>query len=61
MNKYEYVTNSKVNNYMTTATHIEPTSTKLCKKPTPNTNQNKTTTTRTANYIIAANQHSKPI
>ena len=52
MNKYEYVTKPKFNNYMTSAKHVEPTSTKIYKKPTPS---------RTAEEIIAANQNSKPI
>ena len=52
MNKYEYFTKPKVNNYMTPAKHVEPTSTKHIKNPTPS---------RTAGEIIAANQNSKPI
>ena len=60
MSKYEYVTTSKIYNYMTPATHIEATSTKINKKPTPETDQN-TTPTRTANDSIATNQNSKPI
>ena len=51
MNKYEYVTTSKVKNYTVKAKHIESTSSKLYSKPTPSTE---------AHYIIAANQNNQP-
>ena len=52
MNKYEYVAQTKVNNYMVKAKHIESTSSKLYSKPTPS---------KEAQYIIAANQNNQPI
>ena len=52
MNKYEYVTNSKVNNCTVKATHIESTSSKLYSKPT---------ISKEAQDIIAANQNNQPI
>ena len=52
MNKYEYITKSKVNNYMVKAKHIESTSSKIYSKPTPS---------KEAQDIIAANQNNEPI
>ncbi len=52
MNKYEYITKSRVNTYMVPMKHIEPTSTKLYSKPT---------ISKEAQYIIAANQNNQPL
>ena len=52
MNKYEYVTKSKVNNYMVKAKHIDSTSSKIYSKPT---------ISKEAQDIIAANQNNQPI
>ncbi len=56
MKKYEYVTKSKVNNYIITPKHLNSIPTKIYKSPII---ENKPT--MSAKDIIAANQNSEPI